>query len=469
VSIIGAGYVGLVTGLCLADRGHRVACVDIDEQRIAALNRGVLPIHEAGLDILLSRHLGQSFFPTADIEAAVIDSELTIIAVGTPVRSGQIDLSYVGAAAASVGAALARKTDYHVVVVKSTVVPGTTDAFVRPIVETRSGKTSGSDFGVGMNPEFLREGEAVEDFQNPDRIVLGADDPLCLEAMKRLYAEFRGTQQICTNTRTAEMIKYASNALLATMISFSNEIGNLCGAAEGVDVVDVLNAVHLDKRISPVAADGSRTIPTITSYLRAGCGFGGSCFPKDVRALIQWSSDRKRTSRVLDAVLETNERQPQEVIALIEKHFPNLEKVRVSVLGLAFKPGTDDVRESPALRVLPALVSRGALVTAYDPIATEQADRALPSVNIDYAESLENALEHADAVILLTSWPEFQRVPELVQLRQTPPVIIDGRRVLDKTRVPRYEGIGLSRESGVRRPTTQGSGAASPSIAGVAR
>lgn len=447
VSIIGAGYVGLVTGLCLADRGHRIQCVDVDEERIDRLSKGILPIHETGLDDLLKQHLGGRFLPTGDVHAAVTESELTIIAVGTPVGHGAIDLSYVATAARSVGEVLARKDDYHVVLVKSTVVPGTTDELVRPVVEAHSGKRSGEHFGVGMNPEFLREGQAVEDFQKPDRIVLGADDSRSLTVMKRLYADFGSTQLVCTNTRTAEMIKYASNALLATMISFSNEIGNMCAVAGGVDVVDVLGAVHLDKRISPIAADGSRTTPAITSYLQAGCGFGGSCFPKDVRALIHWSQDRDRPVRLLNAVLETNERQPHELIALLRRHFDDLRSLRVAVLGLAFKSGTDDVRESPALRVIPELLRCGVIVSAYDPIATNQARLALRDHSVFYAASLETAVSDADAVMLLTGWPEFQRLPELIRTRETLPLVIDGRRVLDKTRVARYDGIGLSDQS----------------------
>jgi len=451
VSIIGAGYVGLVTGLCLADRGHRIQCVDVDEERINGLANGILPIHEAGLDRLLNKHLGHGFVPTTDLATAVMESELTVIAVGTPVRNGAIDLSYVASAAGSIGKVLARKGGFHVVVVKSTVVPGTTDELVRPVLETSSGKSSGSDFGVGMNPEFLREGEAVDDFQNPDRIVLGADDSGSLEVMRRLYASFRDTQLVCTNTRTAEMIKYTSNALLATLISFSNEIGNLCAVAGGVDVVDVLGAVHLDKRISPIESDGRRTTPAITSYLKAGCGFGGSCFPKDVRALIQWSTDRERPVRLLNAVLETNEQQPHELIALLDRHFHDLRNVHVAVLGLAFKPGTDDVRESPALRIIPELLRRGAVVSAYDPIAVAQAKLALGDSQVFYAPSLETAIENADAVVLLTSWPEFQQMPELLQAREPLPMVVDGRRFLDKTRIPRYEGIGLSGESARRR------------------
>jgi UDPglucose 6-dehydrogenase/GDP-mannose 6-dehydrogenase len=444
ISIIGAGYVGLVSGLCLADHGHHVACVDTDHERIARLAAGELPLYERGLAELLDRHLGTRFVPTTDAAAAIRDSEVTIIAVGTPFENGAISLRFIKGAAASIGAALADKPGYHVVVVKSTVVPGTTDGCVRQILEHTSGRQCGRDIGLGMNPEFLREGEAVEDFQRPDRIVLGAIDDRTYDVMARIYEGY-AAPRIRTNPRTAEMIKYASNALLATLISFSNEIGNLCSAAQGVDVVDVLNAVHLDKRISPATGDGGRVRPDIVSYLRAGCGFGGSCFPKDVRALIRWAAEHDRSTRLLSAVIDTNERQPGELLALLKRHYPSLDGVRMTVLGLAFKAGTDDIRESPALRVIPSLVSEGARVIACDPIAVPPARDALGEDGITYVTSLDEAVRHADAIVLLTAWPEFRRLPELIETVGGLPIVIDGRRVLDKSRTRRYEGIGLGR------------------------
>ncbi len=444
VSIVGAGYVGLVTGLCLADRGHHVRCLDVDDAKIARLAAGVLPIHEAGLEELLARHLGARFLPTSDVAEAMSDAEVTIIAVGTPFENGAISLRYVGEAAESIGRVLAAKSGYHVVVVKSTVVPGTTDDFVRPILERVSGKRSGVDFGLGMNPEFLREGEAVVDFQNPDRIVLGAIDDRSLGVMGRLYEDFRGVDVVRTNTKTAEMIKYASNALLATLISFSNEIANVCSVAADVDVVDVLGAVHLDKRITVAAADGTRVAPPITSYLKAGCGFGGSCFPKDLRALIRWGYEKDRPVDLLAAVLAINERQPAEIVRLLKKRFSALTGIRVGILGLAFKPGTDDIRESPALRVVRDLVAEGARVTAYDPVAMGAAKVVLSDLEVDYAPSLSEAICDTDAIVLITAWPEFLELPELLRGIGKSPVVIDGRRVLDKRRVLHYEGIGLS-------------------------
>jgi UDPglucose 6-dehydrogenase/GDP-mannose 6-dehydrogenase len=453
VSIVGAGYVGLVTGLCLAERGHSVICVDVDTAKIEGLRAGLLPLHEPGLEALLRAHLGARFRPSTDLPAAVAGSELTMITVGTPINRGAIDLQYVRQAAAEIGRALAHKPGYHVVVVKSTVVPGTTDEVVTPVLEQHSGKSSGRDFGVGMNPEFLREGEAVDDFRHPDRIVLGANDPAALDVMSRLYDDFVDATQVHTNTRTAEMIKYASNALLATLISFSNEIGNLCAAAGAVDVVDVLDAVHLDKRISPIT-EGRRVTPPITAYLKAGCGFGGSCFPKDVRALIRWSEQRHRPARVLSAVLETNDEQPHEIVRLLHKRLHTLAGSRIAVLGLAFKPNTDDIRESPALTVIPALMAEGAVVVAHDPVANAPAQKALGPLPVEYATTLEAAVAGVDAVVLLTAWPEFRRLPELVTTGPEAPIVVDGRRLFDKSRMSKYEGIGLSDD---RSPVAQAS------------
>jgi UDPglucose 6-dehydrogenase len=443
VAILGAGYVGLVTGLCLAERGHRISCVDVDGEKIAGLASGAVPFHEAGLDSLLERHLGRRFFPTTDLAQAIRDAELTMIAVGTPLEDGAISLRFVADAAASIGHALAHKPDYHVVVVKSTVVPGTTEGLVRDVLERTSGKRSGQDFGLGMNPEFLREGEAVDDFQHPDRIVLGGIDERSLERMAALYAPWTGVTVIRTKPNTAEMIKYASNALLSTLISLSNEIGNLCAAAPGVDVLDVLSAVHLDKRISPILADGTRVTPSITAYLKAGCGFGGSCFPKDVKALIRWGAEHDRSTRLLSAVMDTNEKQPAEMLGLLAKHFPELAGRRVAVLGLAFKAGTDDIRESPALRIVRDLVDAGADVIAYDPVAVPAARRVLGDRGVRYAASLREAIDEADAVLLVTAWPEFQQLQQLIATLASPPVVVDGRRVLNRRSMPRYEGIGL--------------------------
>lgn len=443
ISIIGTGYVGLVSGVCLAAKGHDVVCVDLDPAKVDQINAGRSPIHEKGLDDLLVKHCGVNFRATTDLRAAVLGSEISMIAVGTPFDGDEIDLRYIREAARQIGAALKEKPSYHVVLVKSTVVPGTTSDVVLPIVEEASGKQAGRDFGIGMNPEFLREGEAVQDFLYPDRIVLGGLDERTLDLLAELYRPFSNVDQIRTNPRTAEMIKYTANSLLATMISFSNEIGNLCASIPDVDVTEVMRGVHLDKRLSPILADGERITPAFTTYLEAGCGFGGSCFPKDVKALIAHGRKLGSKMQLLDAVVEVNIAQPGTMLTLLGGHFEDLENVRVTVLGVAFKPGTDDIRESPAIPIIKELLARKALVTAFDPVARNEAEKVFGNGTLGFADSLHEAVENAQAVLLLTRWPEFDLLPEVFALHATQPVLIDGRRMVHKHSVHRYEGIGL--------------------------
>src|SRR5256885_4069395 len=369
VSVIGTGYVGLVSGVCLAERGHEVICVDADTRKIDQISRGISPIFERDLEPLLRKHIGNRLRATADLRRAVFDTDISLIAVGTPFNNNEIDLQFVKQVSQQIGEALRGKSDYHVVVVKSTVVPGTTDGVVLPILEQVSGKKAGLDFGVGMNPEFLTEGEAVNDFMNPDRIVLGGGDPRTIACLQQLYSDFGTTDKLITNSRTAEMIKYASNALLATMISFANEIGNLGAAVGGIDIVDVMRGVHLSNYLSMRMPDGTRKAPGITYFLAAGCGFGGSCLPKDVKALLAHGRKAGVSMDLLDSVIQINGRQARKIISLLKKHHSNLDGVRVAVLGLSFRPDTSDMRESPALPILRALVSEGARVKAYDPAA----------------------------------------------------------------------------------------------------
>jgi len=444
VSIVGTGYVGLVSGVCLAKKGHDVVCVDLDHDKVDQINAGRSPIYEKGLDELLAQCCGVNFRATTDLRGAVLDSDISMIAVGTPFDGDEIDLQYIRAAASQIGAALKDKPSYHVVLVKSTVVPGTTNDVVLPLLEEASGKQAGRDFGVGMNPEFLREGEAVHDFLFPDRIVLGGLDERTLDVFEEFYRPFSKVDKIRTNPRTAEMIKYTANSLLATMISFSNEIGNLCTSIPGVDVTEVMRGVHLDKRLSPILSDGTRITPSFTTYLEAGCGFGGSCFPKDVKALIAHGRKLGRDMALLAAVVKVNLDQPGMVIALLASHFEKLEGVRVTVLGLAFKPGTDDIRESPALPIIRELLVRKAKVKAFDTVAQAEAEKFFGKGSLDYADSLEEAVEDAQAVLLLTRWPEFARLPEVFALKREQPLLIDGRRLISKNSVQRYEGIGMN-------------------------
>ncbi len=443
ISLIGTGYVGLVSGVCLAEKGHQVLCVDVDPNKVAQINQAVPLVHEKGLQELLKKNLSSNLWATTDLGRAVVETDVSLITVGTPIDGSAIDLSQIREVSWQIGKALRGKSSYHVVAVKSTVVPGTTDEVVIPILEKASGKKAGPDFGVGMNPEFLREGEAVEDFLFPDRIVLGGMDKRSIHVLEELYSVFQPVDQIKTNNRTAEMIKYTSNSLLATMISFSNEMGNLCAALGGIDVVDVMKGVHLDKRLSPIMPNGDRIVPGFTSYLEAGCGFGGSCFPKDVRALVAHGEKVGKSMQLLKAVLEVNSQQPSQMLALLKKHFPILRGLRVAILGLAFKPGTGDIRESPAIPIVKELLNQQAQIKAYDPRARDEAHKLFGNRNIVFCDDLKQTLEDAQAIVLVTRWEEFNSIPLLLAQLESQPLLVDGRRMLDKSGIARYEGIGL--------------------------
>jgi len=438
LSVIGTGYVGLVSGVCLAELGHDVVCVDIDADKVERINGGECPIHEDGLAELMTGVLGTRFRATTDLATAVTSTDMTLVAVGTPFGEERIDLGQIEAAARSVGEAMAAKDGYHVVAVKSTVMPGTTEDAVLPILEESSGKVAGSDFGVGMNPEFLREGVAVADFMNPDRIVIGGIDDATLEVMADLYTVFSETEVVRTTPRTAEMIKNTTNSLLAALISFSNEIGNV-SAALGVDVAEVLRGVHLDHRLSPIV-DGQRVRPSVLTYLEAGCGFGGSCLPKDVKALAAHARAVGVDAPILDGTLAVNAAQPLRFVTPVMEALE--AGARVAVLGAAFKPGTDDVRESPTLSIVPALVDAGLDVVLHDPVALDNA-RALLGEGLQYEPDLVEALSGVDAVVVVTRWAAYTEIPKLLADHDPQPLVADGRRMFSPDDVERYLGVGF--------------------------
>ena len=442
VSIIGAGYVGLVTGVCLAEKGHQVVCVDVNQERVEKINQAISPIYERGLEGLLKKNIKVNLEATTNLYKSIVETEISLIAVGTPFVNNEIDLTYIKEVSHQIGQALKEKSTYHLVVIKSTVVPGTTDTVVLPILEKASGKKAGIHFGVAMNPEFLREGEAIQDFMFPDRIILGGMDEKSIEILGKLYCSFDRVDTLRTNNKTAEMIKYTSNSLLATMISFSNEIGNLCASIGDIDVVDVMKGVHLDKRLSPIMPDGKRVVPSFTAYLEAGCGFGGSCFPKDVKALIAHGKKFGSQMRLLDAVIQINEQQPGQILLILKKHFPVLSGIRIAVLGLSFKPNTDDLRESPSIPIVKYLIVQNAIVKAYDPIAGHEAYQLFGDT-IEFCNDLGQTIKDVQAIVLLTRWEEFKKIPEMMIHLNTQPLFIDGRRMLDKYHIKRYEGIGL--------------------------
>jgi len=442
ISVVGTGYVGLVSSVCFSELGHDVICVDKNFSKIDKINSGVSPIYEEGLNELLSKHINSSLRATTDLKMAIMESEITIIAVGTPFNDDVIDLQYIEQVTKEIAEVLKIKDSYHAVIVKSTVVPGTTDKVVLPLLEKHSGKKSGIDFGVGMNPEFLREGSAILDFMHPDRIVLGGIDERTQKKMEKVYTSFTEIDKLKTNNKTAEMIKYTSNSLLATLISFSNEIGNLCTTLGDIDALEVMQGVHLDNRISPILENGQRVSPALTTYLEAGCGFGGSCFPKDVKALISHGKSAGENMRLLQAVIDINDNQPKQVIKMLSKHYPNIAGIKIAILGLAFKPGTDDMRESPAITIINYFLTKKALITAFDPVAQEEAKKIFKTDKIVYSKSIDSAVKGVDVIILLTRWPEFEVLPKIFNENIDPPLLIDGRRMFNKNRVPRYEGIG---------------------------
>lgn len=449
ISVIGTGYVGLVSGACLAERGHQVTCIDIRPEVVQEINAGRPPIHEIGLDKLLRSARDKGMLSaTTDAKTAILDSDVTLICVGTPTVDGRMDMSQIVAAAKEIGSALASKRGYHVVAVKSTVLPGTTEGPVKAAIESHSGRKVGDGWGLCMNPEFLREGRAVEDFRVPDRIVVGATDSMTAEVFLNVYADFT-CPKLVTTPRTAEMIKYVSNSLLATMISFSNEIGNMCSAVPGVDARLVWKGVHLDRRLTPINGQVGGAAG-VTEYLWHGLGFGGSCFPKDVAALRSFGRTVGEQTRMLDAVLDINADQPLRMVALLEKELKLAGKT-VAVLGLAFKPGTDDLRESPALPLVAELRRKGAKVLAHDPIAMPHAKKRPEFRDVVFAEGWEEALKKSDACCLVTAWPEYRSIQPTDFLKlMTRALVIDGRGVFEPAAMAAagvvWRGVGYTPE-----------------------
>jgi UDPglucose 6-dehydrogenase len=425
ISVLGSGYVGTTIAACFADLGHDVTAIDIDEGVVASLNDGEAPIHEPGLAELVATHAGENLTATTDY-AAVPETDVTFMALSTPSKpDGSIDTSIIESAATMLGEAIADKDD-HRVVVKSTVVPGTTEDVIAPLIAEGSGGTVGEDFEIGMNPEFLREGSAVSDFRDPDKVVLGGETGGIRETMRAVFdplVERVETSVVETGIREAEMIKYANNALLATKISAINEIGNVC-KEYGVDAYEVADAVGLDHRIG-------------RAFLDSGVGYGGSCFPKDVAALVATARDVDYDPSLLDAVVEVNEKQPRRMLGLLDDH-TDVAGERVAVLGLSFKPGTDDIRESRAIPVIEGLQERGAEVVGYDPVATEQMRERFP--DIEYVESAAGALEGAAAAMVTTDWDEFAALDEEFD-RMADPVVVDGRRIVTRREGLVYEGL----------------------------
>lgn len=424
IAVVGAGYVGLVTGACLAHLGHRVTCLEIDSHKVERLNRGELPIYEPDLEPMVRQGLteGRLAF-TLDAKAAIPGAEFIFVAVQTPSASnGQADLVALLSAVRSIAPLIGRRS---IVIQKSTVPIGTA-SFVEQLVARRNGNGNGngSTPRVVANPEFLREGSAVRDFLNPDRVVVGARSRAAATRVAELYS-FSDCPVILTDPNTAEMVKYASNSFLAAKISFMNEIAQLCDAF-GADVREVAGGMGYDSRIGP-------------DFLRAGLGWGGSCFPKDVKALVHMAKAASIRPRFLEAVQRVNVNQRRVALSKLEGMLGTLEGAVIGLLGLAFKPGTDDLRSAPALPLAEALSERGAIVRAYDPVAMDGARRLLPE--IDCVDSPQALAAGADALVLVTEWPQFRELDmAAIKPRMRRPVVLDGRNFWD----PAYlEDIGF--------------------------
>jgi UDPglucose 6-dehydrogenase len=433
ITVIGTGYVGLVSGACMAEMGNDVLCLDLDPEKIRILNSGGIPIHEPGLDAVVARNVeaGRLHF-TTDVAEAVRFGTIQFIAVGTPPdEDGSADLQYVLSAARNIGRLM---TDYKVVVDKSTVPVGTADKVKAAIAEELAARGNAVEFAVVSNPEFLKEGAAVEDFMRPDRIVVGAEDERAIHLMRALYAPFQRNRDklVVMDLRSAELTKYAANAMLATRISFMNELALLADRM-GADIEMVRQGIGSDPRIG-------------YHFLYAGCGYGGSCFPKDVKALIRTARDEGQTLRVLQAVEDANDAQKMVLVDKIVARFgEDLSGRRFALWGLAFKPNTDDMREAPSRVIIGELFRRGATVTAYDPVAMEETKRIFgDEARLGYAEKPMDALEGADALVIVTEWKEF-RSPDFERIREMlkQPVVFDGRNLYEPE-VPRSFGIEYS-------------------------
>jgi UDPglucose 6-dehydrogenase len=411
IAVVGTGYVGLVVGACLADSGNDVLCVDKDQAKIRGLQRGRIPIYEPGLEELVRRNRAEQrlTFTTA-LDRATRVSEIVFIAVGTPMgEDGSADLQHVLDVARDVARAM---NGYKIIVNKSTVPVGTA-ARVRDVIRPQTIHP----FSVVSNPEFLKQGAAVGDFMKPDRVVIGSEDPRSIEIMKEVYAPFTrtGAPIMVMDCASAELAKYAANAMLATRVSFMNEIANVCETV-GADVDHVRMAIAADRRIGP-------------SFLFPGVGYGGSCFPKDVKALLKFSSANRYEFQILEAVEAVNDAQKARMVARVETHFGSIKGRRIAIWGLAFKPQTDDMREAPAITIINGLLAKGARVHAFDPEA-EPAARGIFGNRITYAASSYDALTGADALVVVTEWSEFRR-PDFVRMKRLmrAPVIFDGRNI----------------------------------------
>ena len=434
IGIVGTGYVGLVSGVCLASKGHDVICVDLRKDVVENLNLGIPHIYEKKLEELLKSVLDNNKFKaTDDLNYALDNSDVILLAVGTPSENGKIDLSQIENASKEIGRYIKNNKNFISIVVKSTVVPSTTDDFVRNIIEEVSGKKLGS-FGIGMNPEFLKEGDAIDDFMFPDRIVIGFEDEKTKLLLNEMYSPW-DCDKLYVNSRTAEMIKYSNNTILACQISINNELSNLASKIGGIDYMDVINGVSLDKRWSPII-NNKRIKPQILSYFTPGAGFGGSCFPKDVQAIRTQGELIGVDMLMTNSILSVNEKQPQQVLEMLSK-FPVNQKT-VLLLGLAFKPDTDDIRESSSIKILKLLLENEYKVTAHDPIAIKNTKKEIINDNLKFQQYWRNEIENNNIIIVGTNWEEYKVLKKILNKITQTKVIVDCKRLFKSSEIKNH-------------------------------
>jgi UDPglucose 6-dehydrogenase len=440
VTVLGLGYVGLTMAACFASRRLRITGVDVDSEKTARISYGKSPIHEPRLEELISNAVkAKTLKATQDLQEAFKDSSITFVTVGTPsLPDGSINLDQISSASESIGRALKKTEEYHLVVVRSTVVPGTCDRTVKPLLEKASGKSCGRDFGLCSNPEFLSEGSAVKEMLNPDRLIIGEYDKRSGDTLEDFYRKFYSRKMpklIRTSLANAELIKYANNSFLAAKVSFINSVASLCERVPEGDVEVVAKGIGLDPRIGPL-------------FLKTGLGWGGSCFPKDLKAILAFGRSLGIELPMVDAALRINELQPMWAVQKAKDALGELKGKRVAILGLAFKPDTDDIREAVSLKIIDRLLQEGADVCAYDPAAMENTRKSFGE-RLSFARSAEDCIIDADCCIVVTEWEEFIRMrPEDFKSRMRKPVLIDGRRVYDAEQFLgklEYHAVGLGK------------------------
>ena len=446
IGVVGAGYVGLTTGICLASLKHKISIFDVDEEKLEQIRKKNLPFFEKGLEEILEKVISTDYLiPQNDVNKLVNETDGCFICVGTPTKNNSIDLTQIINSVKAITESIKdnQKKNYKIII-RSTIIPNTSKNVILPILNQELSKLG---FGLAVVPEFLREGNALDDFMNPDKIVIGSSDNDTKLFVKEIFSDFKDKCEfIETNLESSELIKYTNNAFFSMLISFSNEIANISEKIPGVDPYNILKALISDKRITS-KINKEKIIPSLESYLIPGCGFGGSCFPKDVQALLDYSNKNNVDTPLLKAILDINAERPNKMVLLAESILSTLKNKKVAILGLTFKPDTDDLRSSPALDAINILLKKDAKVFAFDPILKSKPDMIkLPSgCNLCY--NLEDALKNSDIAMIFTKWEEFKFLnSELLKQFMSNPIIIDGRGFLEKEKfdVGTYFKIGYS-------------------------